>query len=130
MAAMKNIRPFLIFALILFSSVASAQSAGEMLSACRPVAQAELSDNYVRFERTFASGMCWGAFLAIQSAIVWANADGSRLFAVCAPTESKTTQLVAVFIEYAQRNPQRHHEPFFEVAIASLRTSFPCSVSR
>ena len=53
------------------------------------------------------------------------NRDG-RSAGVCAPPSSTLSQLVAIFVSYAEKNPQRLHEEGFDIALESLQVAFPC----
>jgi Ssp1 endopeptidase immunity protein Rap1a len=100
------------------------ESAQELLSACRPIAKADVRGGHVffspTFQPTFQTGQCWGTFSAIQKVIFYVD------IGVCAPPESTLSQLVAVFVSYAEKHPQRLHEAFFDVALNSLQEAFPC----
>lgn len=93
-----------------------------MFSSCKPLTDAQIKGDTVVLPPGFESGMCWGAFSALQRLIVKAY-DGQPIFRVCAPPKSTRIQL---FVEYARRNPQRLHEDFFDVAVDALRAAFPC----
>ena len=120
------LRTFLIVLLALGSKAALASSAQELLSSCRPIAKADVRDKYVWFPPTYQTGTCWGAFYVIQKVIV--HVDDSRLpiYGVCAPSSSTLTQLISIYVAYAEKNPQRLHEDFFDVALESLQNAFPC----
>jgi hypothetical protein len=123
----------ILVALALSPSVTFAESAEVMLSACREVASARVSENTAEIPEDFDSGMCWGAFAATQKAIVITNsrnASEGPVLGVCAPSESNRTQLIAVFIEYARTHPERLHEDFFLVALDALRKAFPCGQAK
>ena len=123
---------FMSLVLVLVFSVtsASAQSASEMLSACRPIAQAPVSGEGVVLQQTFESGLCWGAFATVQRVVKYVDEYGRLFFGVCAPASSRRTQLIAVFVRYAAENPQRLHEEYFAIALDSLQEAFPCSPQR
>src|ERR1700722_6548286 len=108
--------------------MASAETAERMLSACKGVSEAKMTDDdHVQLPEDMDTGMCWGAFSVIDTAF--------RLADVIKPATSTTpalirpplkacfagkkisrTQEVAIFVDYAKRNPQRLHEDFFFVA--------------
>ena len=75
----KSILLPLALVLTFYGVSASAQSASEMLSACRPIAQAPVSNENVAFQQTFESGLCWGAFATIQEVVGYTDENG-RLF--------------------------------------------------
>jgi hypothetical protein len=101
-------------------------TAGDMLSNCRTIAEAQTHDRVVSFARTYESGICWGAFATLQRASAIGN-ESARLLSVCTPAESTRSQIVAVFVEYIDRRPERRHEDWFIVAWDALRAAFPCS---
>ena len=126
----KSMRKSLLLPLALvltfYGVSASAESASEMLSACRPIAQAPGSRERIALQETFESGLCWGAFATIQKIARYADEKGRLFFRVCAPASSRRTQLIAVFVRYAADNPQRLHEDYFRIALDSLQEAFPC----
>ena len=109
------------------ASLAYAESAAEMLSACKTLADVRVQGDTVQMPQDYESGLCWGAFSVIQRIIYQPTAVGrGRLYGVCAPVESKRSQLIAIFVEYMRRNPKRLHEDSFTVAREALAESFPC----
>ena len=102
-----------------------AETAEEMLAACRALPKATVTDDRVAIPQDFRSGVCWGAFGVIQHLVVMAYQDGRRIHRACAPAESTRTQLIAVFVKFADDHPERLHEPFLDVALASLQGAFP-----
>jgi hypothetical protein len=120
---------FLIVLLLLaLARPASADTVQEMLSACRPIAQSEVVGDYARFPQNYRTGYCWGVFTSIQQIIVHIDENRRRVYFICSPPEVRLTQIVAVFVTFAEKNPQRLHEDFFPFALESLRSAFPCSV--
>ena len=127
------IRIFVLALLLFWPAIASAESAEEMRSACRTTAEAKVSEDRVNLSQTFSTGLCWGAFAALQKAT--RVVDTSRrpqvaFFGVCAPDESTRTQLISVFVEYVRVHPERLHEDFFFVAVSGhlkTRKSRPLS---
>jgi hypothetical protein len=106
---------------------AHADTAAELASACRPVAAARVSGDSVYFQQTYDSGRCWGAFTIIQRISSYVDSQGSRPLHACVPPTSTRQQLVAVFVEFLNRNPQRMHEDAFEMSIEALTVAFPCT---
>jgi hypothetical protein len=119
---------FLGILFICCSSSAFADTAREMLSACRPIARANISGGKGKATGpdTFEAGKCWGAFTVIQNAIERVDDRMLLIYNVCAPAESTRTQLIGMFVDYAEKNPQRLQEEFFDVFIDALRKAFPC----
>ena len=107
-------------------------SAERMLSACRDVAAARITDGGIVMPKDFDSGLCWGAFGVLQTviSIVHVNEEDktySRVLGVCVPSDATRSQLIAIFVEFAKRNPQRYHEDFYFVTKDALKAAFPCS---
>ena len=129
-----QMKPFVFFCVTFFLVVtfssAFADSAEEMLSACRPIAKGDISGDYVKFPQNFSTGNCWGAFTVIQKMIVRVDDHRRPFFGVCAPASSTLSQLIAVFVDFAEKNPQRLHEDFFDVSIESLQKAFPCMIKK
>jgi hypothetical protein len=88
-----------------------------MLSNCRPVARAEFKRGKAYFVHSLETDACMKAFHFLQSVDA------------CTPEGSNDFQLVAIFVEYAERNPQRWHEHAYDVALASLNAVWPCKWS-
>ena len=130
---MKTVIGFFLGILFIFcSSLVFADTAQEMLSACRPIARANTSGGKgkVTIPDTFKAGKCWGAFTAIQNGIERADDTMLLIYNICAPAEITRTQLIAMFVDYAEKNPQRLQEDFFDVFIDALRKAFPCKFSK
>ena len=123
-----SICKFALFALVpLIACRAMAESSEEMLSSCKKWADARVVDkDKVLMPPDFESGKCWGAFATIQSTVVLSNGK-TRIHGVCAPPNGTRTQLIAIFAEYATRNPRLLNEDFILVAIEALRDAFPCA---
>jgi hypothetical protein len=113
--------------LILYVSPCHAKTAAEMLSGCRQVAQAPIQNGQISIPATLPVGKCWGAFTLIDELATWVLPSGVRLLGSCPPDNSTRSQLVAVFVEYVDRNPQRRNDLFGETVVAALRAAFPCS---
>jgi hypothetical protein len=126
---MKTVMRFFLGILFAFcSSSAFGETAQEMLSACRPIAKANISGGKgkVKGPDTFQAGECWGAFTVIQNGIERADDRMLLIYNICAPAEITKIQLIAMFVDYAEKNPQRLQEDFFDVFIDALRKAFPC----
>jgi hypothetical protein len=108
-----------------------AETAEEMLSACRPVANAKVTIGGIAMTRDFDSGVCWGAFGAIQSWIfIVGEHHNEPMFHICAPFGGSRSQLVAVFVRYIEKHPEKYGDDFGSVALDSLAESFPCRARR
>ena len=120
----------LIFAPLL-APIALAESAEEILTSCRPIADAKVQGTTADFEQNFETGQCWGAFGVLQKVSRFVNDKNQPILRIgCAPATSTRTQFVAIFLEFARKNPQLLNEDFTSVAMAALRDAFPCGAQR
>lgn len=123
MARREALRYLIGLLLVMFYAAvpAHAESTGEMLSSCRELADAKVTGDKITMRRDYSTGLCWGAFGSLRAAV-----RARSFFRICAPANSTRSQLIAVFVEYAKRSPQRLHEDFLDVALEALRGAFPC----
>ncbi len=105
-------------------------SAGEMLSNCQAIedsAKTAKNLDELELDNSFASGTCWGAFLSIQQFIVTKVEGGKTgILQICTPPETALVQIIQIFDLFVRSNPKRQDEPFTKVAIAALRSAYPC----
>jgi hypothetical protein len=107
-----------------------AESAEEMLSSCKQLAEARVSEGLVNLPRDFESGRCWGAFGVFQRAAAQTiEPDDQPVLRVCAPPNSTRTQYIVIFVNYAKQHSESLNEDFFTVAWRALRKAFPCRPS-
>ena len=118
-----------IFFLIAAYSPVSAETAGEVSGWCKPLNDAvQMNNGTLSVTGGNAnSSFCWGAFEVIQELSRWVQADGkTRVVGVCSPPESDRLEMVHIFLHYMIEHPEKEHLEFPDVAIASLKTAFPC----
>jgi hypothetical protein len=72
-------------ALLFVSAIARAESTGEMLSDCRPWANAQLVQEGIKAPAGAGPQRCWGAFGVIQFGVMLMNPDKSRAWMACVP---------------------------------------------
>ncbi|MGA3081415.1 MAG: Rap1a/Tai family immunity protein [Terracidiphilus sp.] len=111
------------------STVAFSQSAEEMVSNCKWISESKVSADQIEIPTDFHSGVCWGAFGTLQTAITvvpYSFPKEGPLLGVCAPEKSTESQLIRIFIAYTERHPEQLHKDYFFVAIAALKEVFPC----
>jgi hypothetical protein len=105
-----------------------------MVSNCKEIVQAKVSNEGVTVPDDLHSGICWGAFLSFQDAIMYVGyeyPDGTRspsprpFFAICA-SDATTSQLIKVFVHYTEQHPERLHLDFFQIALDAGREAFQC----
>ncbi len=105
-------------------------SAGDMVADCQSIVQSSKGSGNaeeLELDNTFATGTCWGAFLSLQQIAVTKREGGrNALLNLCVPQDATMLQIIQVFTLFVQSNPKRQNEPFTKVAIAALRSAFPC----
>jgi hypothetical protein len=140
--SLKNFSVVLLLG-ILSIAVAHAEIAEEMASNCREIVQAKVLNEgdkgtAVAIPSDLSSGICWGAFLSFQSAIMVVGneyPDGTHsptprpFFAACA-ADASTSQLIKIFVHYIDEHPERLNQDFFFVAIVATQKAFPCKSAR
>ena len=113
---------------LLTASPATAETALEMQSWCRPVANAQIRENGdILMPSNQETGFCWGAFAGIQDFVIWRNYDGTQILKLCVPFGATRLQLVKTFEKYVDDNPNIAHEPFTLVAVKAFVAAFPCA---
>jgi len=127
---MKNmLAPLLAGLLFCMAPFARAQSAEEMASNCKGVAEARIVESGVVLPQNFPSGVCWGSFGALQTATTVVPKSFPKdppVLGVCGPEDTTRSQLVKIFMAYTARHPEELHKDYFFVALAALREVFPC----
>jgi hypothetical protein len=114
--------------LALVAEPACAETATEVQSWCKPVANASVDpDGMVDVGNTFDRVFCWGAFAAIQGLSRLVPDDGTPLLLFCAPPTSNRLQYIQIFERYAEQHPEKGHLDFTVVARNALAQAFPCT---
>jgi len=118
----------LLLALTLWALPAQAESALEMASFCRPVAKSAPDSGGFMYQvpPTFEAGRCWGAFSAIQAALVIGDEERPYLRDCPLPGNSSRLQLIRVFLRYIDQHPESYDENFVLVALSAFDDAFPC----
>jgi hypothetical protein len=105
-----------------------AETTEEMVSACKAISAAQVTHEHVSLPQDFASGVCWGAFATIQTVMTIVDPNTSKpFFPACVPSGTTRTQLIQVFLVYAQAHPEEYQKDYFIVAVTSMHKAFPCS---
>jgi len=82
----------------------------------------------VEMNADFESGFCWGAFATIDQMLMAIDAATRRpIFGVCLPKEHTRYQMIAIFVRYAEKHPERYNDDSPWVAFDAAREAFPCS---
>lgn len=105
----------------------NAETAGEMLDACRLITASPTDMRKVRIPNATAM-LCWGAFSTLQDLGRYRDPDSRKgLLSFCSPPNSTRTQMIAVFIQFAEAQPANWHKDFTLVAVGALSKAFPCT---
>lgn len=111
----------------LSTGTAHAQTALEMESKCRKLANTQTAeDGRIVMPPDRDSSECWAAFMTLQQLAVIAYDNGRRYLNVCAPAESTRLQYIKLFTNYASKHPEHLHRSFGLVALMALHEAFPC----
>jgi hypothetical protein len=123
-----TVRLGLLFILILAfaAKFCAGETAEEMLSACRPITQAKISNGTVDLPSDFESGTCWGAFGMLQSVLFLQEPNGERTLHSCPSSDVTRTELTAIFVKYVTEHPEDYSKGFQLVALNSILKVYPC----
>lgn len=114
----------------LYAIESHAQTAQQLLSACKPIAEGKVTEAGIAFPHTYETGLCWGLFSMLQLNIVHVDAQKKPLYSTCAPGRATRAQMVQIFVKYAESVPERLHEDGNELALESAQQAFPCAGQR
>lgn len=116
----------LVLALACTAMPCSGETAEEMLSACRPITQAKISNGTIDLPSDFESGTCWGAFGMLQSVLFLTEPGGQRSLHACPSSDVTRTELIAIFVKYIEEHPEEYNKGFSLVALNSILKVYPC----
>jgi hypothetical protein len=63
---------------------------------------------------------------AVQEYSVLADQAGTRLLNACPAADTKTTEIVDVFVKYANAHPEKRDTPAAAAAYNAMADAFPC----
>jgi hypothetical protein len=108
-----------------YPSACHADTTETVLSNCRSVARATITHDGVILNETYESGYCMGAFTVVDQMLMAINsATRKPPFSVCLPKGFTRTQVIAVFVRYAEKHPERYGEDFPWVAFDAAKEAF------
>jgi hypothetical protein len=116
----------------LIATSAHGETVEQMLSFCRPIANASVGRDpeTLQFPMTYGTGMCWGGFAVLQDLARGARDSSrpaeTRQFGFCPPADASRSQYVGIFVRFADHNPARRNDDFVPVATQALQAAFPC----
>ena len=99
-------------ALVLVSCAPTAkavETALEMASNCKPVAEARLTEQKIYFETNFETGRCWGFFKAFHQAVRIGDSGAKRGYlGLCLPSDAAVQlRRLAAWLEGGNETPAR-----------------------
>ena len=121
--------PALLAAAFLLSAntMVLAQTAGEMLHACQALQRGmRVTGNTAFLPSGTEAQQCWGFMSAVQEYSVLADQAGTRLLNACPAADTKTTEIVDVFVKYANAHPEKRDTPAAAAAYNAMADAFPC----
>jgi hypothetical protein len=106
---------------------ALAQTAGEMLHACQALQRGIRIKGHEAFLPSSADAQqCWGFMSAVQEYSVLADQAGTRILNACPPVDTKTTQIIDVFVKYASSHANNSDTSAAVAAYNAMLDAFPC----
>lgn len=92
---------------LVWMTPAAGQSAERLLSDCKTLVSAPVTEQGIKLHEDFATGFCWGVFSALQRLVGTKDDRGRPQFGICPPKESTRSQYVTIFAKYADQHPER-----------------------
>ena len=113
--------------IVLMSSSARAQTAGEMLQACEILQRGmHIEGETVYIPPSSEANQCWGFIEAIQEYSVLVGLNGKTLLGACPDPDGKSTQVLRILITYANAHPDELTSSAAAVAYEAMIDAFPC----
>ncbi len=109
------------------SALARAQSAGDMLKACEILQRGmHVEGNNVFLPPGVDARACWGFMSAVQQYSALADPNGKTLLNSCPPEDTKLSDVVRIFVDYARSHPDKMGVKAAAVAYNAMADAFPC----
>lgn len=106
---------------------ARAQTAGEVLHACEMLQRGVHREG----DRVFLppgqeASQCWGFMEAVEQYSTLADPNGKTLLNACPGEDRSITNIVRIFVEYANAHPDKLQLPAAALAYNAMADAFPC----
>ena len=112
---------------LLAGSVASAQSAGEMLQACEMLQRGmHIEGTTIYIPPSAKVNQCWGFIEAVQEYSSLADQNGKTLLDACPGENSTTIDVLHKFVAYLQKHPEKLDLKAAAAAYNAMADAFPC----
>ena len=126
-ANMKRIILLIMASSLIFVTPSFAESTLEVLLACKSfLKDTDRKGTKKSLPASSDSELCRGAFMVIQNTLYFYEADGTPILRACVPKEVTRTQLISVFVKYAEDNKRRLHDDFTMTAVNCIQDAYPC----
>lgn len=114
--------------LVLLAPPAFAQSAGDMLRACEILQRGmHVEGATVYLPPGKEVHQCWGFMSAVLQYAALAGRDGKPLLGACAGPHTTTTEVIRLFVDYANGHPDKLGLSAAAVAYNAMADAFPCT---
>ena len=111
----------------LAGSVASAQSAREMLQACELLQRGmHIEGKTIYIPPSAKVNQCWGFIEAVQEYSSLADQNGKTLLDACPGENSATVDVLHEFVAYLQKHPEKLDLKAAAAAYNAMADAFPC----
>jgi len=124
----------LVLVLMLFGAASLAPSraaaldeTGELARSCQKLESSTKGrGDSIQIPGTRDALLCWGYMRAIQDIAMLVDPEGRRLIGACPPEDSRLTDLIHAFVEYARSHRRAGDENTALAVIGALRQAYPC----
>jgi len=126
---MRVVAPALMSVCFVFlaGSVASAQSARQMLQACELLQRGmHIEGNTIYIPPSAKVNQCWGFIEAVQEYSSLADQNGKMLLDACPGEDSTTVDVLHAFVAYLQKHPEKLGLKAASAAYNAMADAFPC----
>jgi hypothetical protein len=113
--------------LLLSAPLAHAQSAGEMLRSCEILQRGmHVEGSSVFLPPDVDARQCWGFMSAVQQFTTLADQNGKTFLNSCPPADTKLSDVIRIFVDYARSHPDKMNLKAAAVAYNAMADAFPC----
>jgi hypothetical protein len=107
--------------------VAGAMDSNELLSSCEAFVRLTQFGGGDAVSIPYEGAKCWYYFSAVQDFAVIVDETGRPYVQFCAPPDTKLSQLIWVFVNFAEDHPQELHRPPGQLWFWALTGAYPCA---
>lgn len=115
---------FVAAAFLTLTEGVRAETALQATASCREIAKGIKPNGQIAF--TSDGNFCWGAFAVIQQLSRVVGSSNDKMLHICAGENVTRSQMILVFLKYADNHPEQLDEEFPFIALQALVQAFPC----